>query len=96
MRQRVALQPKAKSNELPARAIEMMNVWYQENTEYPYPSTEDYKVMSSAGNITLTQARKWFANKRIRSGFTKGLKATKRSAEPSEQQQQQPKRIKLQ
>ena len=78
---------KYKSTELPPQAVEIMNMWFQHHAEYPYPSAEAYKVMSIAGNITITQARKWFANKRIRSGFTKTLKLSKRSAEDSDSEQ---------
>ena len=88
------VQVKSKNTELPEKAVEIMKTWFAYNSEYPYPSRKAYLSMSKEGAITVTQARKWFANKRIRSGFTKTLKSTKRSLEDNEVDQSA-KRLKL-
>jgi len=56
-----------KSRLLPKHAVKLMETWYQENLENPYPSRETTLNMAAEGNITVEQIRKWFANKRNRS-----------------------------
>ena len=52
---------------LTPRSINLMERWYQDNRQHPYPSSEVVKYMSDIGGITVTQVRKWMANKRSRS-----------------------------
>ncbi|KAK2165324.1 hypothetical protein LSH36_52g09021 [Paralvinella palmiformis] len=54
-------------------AIQIMTNWYERNSEHPYPSYEAAGVMATAGNITVDQAKKWFANRRLKLGDTKCL-----------------------
>lgn len=54
-------------------AVRIMTSWYQRNEEHPYPSYETSEVMAKAGNITVEQVKKWFANRRRRAGNTKSL-----------------------
>lgn len=63
-----------KSRLLPKHAVKILESWYQENLENPYPSREVTLSMASDGGITVEQIRKWFANKRNRSRNNK-LKA---------------------
>lgn len=56
-----------KSRLLPKHAVTLMETWYQENLENPYPSRETTLHMASDGGISVEQIRKWFANKRNRS-----------------------------
>ncbi|XP_053384901.1 uncharacterized protein LOC128550258 [Mercenaria mercenaria] len=63
-----------KSRLLPKHAVKVMQTWYEENLENPYPSREVTLSMASEGGVTVEQIRKWFANKRNRSRNNK-LKA---------------------
>lgn len=64
-----------KSRLLPKHAVKLMQSWYEENLENPYPSREVTQSMASEGGVTVEQIRKWFANKRNRSRNNK-LKAS--------------------
>ena len=55
-------------------ATRIMTGWYERNPEHPYPSYEAAQVMATAGAITVDQVKKWFANRRLKSGTTKSLK----------------------
>ena len=57
--------------ELPVKAVDLMLAWYEQNTSYPYPSVKIMEKLASEGGITYTQVRKWFSNRRVRSGYTK-------------------------
>jgi hypothetical protein len=63
-----------KSRLLPKHAVKVMQSWYDENLENPYPSREVTLSMASEGGVSVEQIRKWFANKRNRSRNNK-LKA---------------------
>lgn len=56
-------------------ATQIMTNWYERNKEHPYPSYETAEVMATAGNVTVEQVKKWFANRRRRAGNTKSLQA---------------------
>lgn len=64
-----------KSRLLPKRVVKVMQTWYDENLENPYPSKEVTLSIASEGAVTVEQIRKWFANKRNRSRNNK-LKAS--------------------
>lgn len=55
-------------------AVRIMTAWYNNNSEHPYPSYESAQVMATAGDITVDQVKKWFANRRRRSNNTKPMK----------------------
>ena len=55
-------------------AVRIMSAWYQNNSEHPYPSYETAQVMADAGDITVEQVNKWFANHRRRTNNTKPMK----------------------
>ena len=64
----------AKGNKhLNQMAIRIMKTWYQRNIRHPYPSQDTAEFFAKAGGITVEQVKKWFANKRMRSGNTKSL-----------------------
>ena len=46
-----------RSRALNAKAVDLMNQWYQEHIEHPYPSDEQKKIMADKGGITVTQVR---------------------------------------
>ena len=51
----------------------IMSNWYGRNKEHPYPSYETAEVLAKAGNINVEQVKRWFANRRQRTGNTKTL-----------------------
>ena len=51
---------------LPKFAISIMNAWYVENVDNPYPSKSECEIMANRGNVQLVQVKKWFCNKRLR------------------------------
>ncbi len=54
-----------KSRSLNTRAIELMEMWYHQHTDHPYPSDHVIDYIVKEGNVTSTQIRKWMANKRV-------------------------------
>ena len=65
------LDRKKKSPSLNRTAVKIMTLWYQRNEDHPYPTQSTAEVMAKAGGIRAEQVKKWFANKRKRSGNTK-------------------------
>ncbi len=61
--------PKGKSCRrfLSRRSVQLMEVWYQLNFDHPYPNDAAVHQLAKDGNITITQIKKWMANKRVRS-----------------------------
>ena len=57
---------------LKPETIQMLEFWYLDNTERPYPGKQAVSHLARTGNITPTQVRKWLANKRVRSMNTNG------------------------
>lgn len=55
-------------------ALQVMNNWYQQNSENPYPSKAEKEELARRGGITLAQVKSWFANKRNRSNNTRPKK----------------------
>lgn len=51
----------------PDNVVDILNKWFVENQEYPYPDEYMTNVLAKAANISAKQVRKWFANKRVRS-----------------------------
>ncbi|KAH9280611.1 Homeobox protein extradenticle [Echinococcus granulosus] len=53
--------------------------WYNSHHYKPYPSTEDTKMLAQKSELTYSQVKKWFANKRARTsnnGLPKPLPPT--------------------
>ena len=59
---------------IPEGATCEMRKWFNINISHPYPSEEFINTISRRYKLTYVQVKKWFSNKRIRSGFTKTLK----------------------
>ena len=55
---------------LDPQAIDLMELWYKDNQQHPYPSIPDLNKLAYDGHITVAQVRKWMANKRMRSSNT--------------------------
>ena len=56
------------------QAIDLMELWYQDNQQDLYPSILDLNKLARDGHITVAQVRKWMANKRMRSSNTTSRK----------------------
>ena len=56
------------------QAIDLMELWYQDNQQHPYPSIIDLNKLAQDVHITVAQVRKWMANKRMRSSNTTSRK----------------------
>ena len=51
----------------PDTVVDILNKWFYENLDYPYPDESMTNVLAKEANISAKQVRKWFANKRVRS-----------------------------
>ena len=49
----------------------VLSDWYQENIHNPYPNDEEKKILAEKADISETQVKSWFANKRSRAQNTK-------------------------
>ena len=56
-----------KKKKLPQRATKLLNEWFEQHLDHPYPTEEEKKLFSSRCDITVEQVSRWFANKRTRS-----------------------------
>ena len=56
------------------QAIDLMELWYQDNQQHPYPSILDLNKLAHDGHVAVAQVRKWMANKRMRSSNTTSRK----------------------
>ena len=53
---------------LSKKAIQIMETWYHDNINHPYPNHSTIKNMAKQANLKEEQVRKWFGNKRNRYG----------------------------
>lgn len=51
----------------PDQVVDILNRWFVENVDYPYPDEHMTHLLAKEANISAKQVRKWFANKRVRS-----------------------------
>ncbi|XP_071099203.1 uncharacterized protein [Haliotis cracherodii] len=63
------------SRNLNPESITLMESWYHEHLNNPYPTHTEAEDMANKGGITLSQLRKWFANKRHRTRRPRSAKA---------------------
>ncbi len=52
-------------------AVDIMNAWFDDHVNNPYPQLEEKERMASAGKITVKQVTAWFSNRRNRTQNTK-------------------------
>ena len=79
---------------LTATAISIMERWYQQNEEHPYPNQDTTQLLATSGNISPEQVKKWFANRRLRKGDTKKLsEIARRRKRPLDSQDSYTKRM---
>lgn len=48
-------------------AVRLMEAWYQQNFDHPYPPDDIVVRLAIEGGISASQVKKWMANKRVRS-----------------------------
>ncbi|XP_071099199.1 uncharacterized protein [Haliotis cracherodii] len=63
------------SRNLNPESIILMETWYHEHLNNPYPTHTEAEDMAIKGGITLSQLRKWFSNKRHRTRRPRSVKA---------------------
>lgn len=63
----------SKGRQISRNAIRMMEQWYEQHLDHPYPTVIEYEDLACAGDINISQVKKWFANKRNRSNNTRPL-----------------------
>lgn len=56
---------------LPDFAVDLMNEWFEDHINNPYPTLEEKEKMAKQGGITIKQVTAWFSNRRNRSQNTK-------------------------
>jgi len=62
---------KSRKQLLSDEAVEIMNNWFEDHVNNPYPQPEEKERMALAGNITVKQVTAWFSNRRNRTQNTK-------------------------
>ncbi|CAF1306209.1 unnamed protein product [Adineta steineri] len=58
------------SKQLPEKAVHLMNTWYAEHEDNPYPNRNDLDYLATNGGIKESQVKAWFSNKRNRTQNT--------------------------
>ncbi|CAH8841159.1 unnamed protein product [Trichobilharzia szidati] len=59
---------------LNSTAVDIMENWYLDHVDAPYPSTAEKQRLAASGGITVMQVSSWFANRRTRASNTKPKK----------------------
>ena len=55
---------------LPDDTVAVLEDWYSQNLDHPYPCKVAVKQLAVAGKVSRMQVRKWMANKRLRTNNT--------------------------
>ena len=61
----------SRKHQLPDRAVDIMNEYFDDHLNNPYPSLEEKEKLAQLGGITVKQVNAWFCNRRNRSQNTK-------------------------
>lgn len=61
----------SKKSLLSEQAVDIMNAWYDEHLNNPYPTIEEKERLANLGGITVKQVTAWFSNRRNRTQNTK-------------------------
>ncbi|CAF0788310.1 unnamed protein product [Brachionus calyciflorus] len=56
---------------LPDLAVDIMNDWFEDHINNPYPTLDEKEKMAKQAGITVKQVTAWFSNRRNRSQNTK-------------------------
>jgi hypothetical protein len=72
----------------PDTVVDILNKWFYENQDYPYPDENMTNILAKEANISAKQVRKWFANKRVRSNkcYKQTSRTTKKDSVKSRRQ----------
>jgi hypothetical protein len=62
---------KSRKHQLSEQAVVIMNEWFLDHLNNPYPQPEEKERLAKLGNITVKQVTAWFSNRRNRSQNTK-------------------------
>ena len=62
---------KSRKHQLSEQAVDIMNEWFEDHLNNPYPQPEEKERLAKLGNITVKQVTAWFSNRRNRSQNTK-------------------------
>lgn len=57
--------------QLPDRSVDIMNDWFMEHLNNPYPQQVEKEQLAKLGGISVKQVTAWFSNRRNRSQNTK-------------------------
>jgi hypothetical protein len=58
------------SKQLPEKAVNLMNTWFETHDDNPYPNRNDLDYLATTGGIKESQVKAWFSNKRNRTQNT--------------------------
>jgi len=61
----------SRKHQLPDKAIDILNEWYDDHLHNPYPQLEEKEILAKRGGITVKQVTAWFSNRRNRTQNTK-------------------------
>lgn len=61
----------SRKHQLPDKAVDILNEWYEDHLRNPYPQLEEKEMLAKRGGITVKQVTAWFSNRRNRSQNTK-------------------------
>ena len=57
----------AKRKYLHQGAVCVLNAWYEQHFDHPYPEDDAVEILAANAAISASQVKKWMANKRVRS-----------------------------
>ena len=61
----------SRKHQLPDQALSILNEWFDDHVNNPYPTLEEKEKLASKGDISVKQVNAWFSNRRNRSQNTK-------------------------
>jgi hypothetical protein len=61
----------SKHQSLPDQAVDLLNDWFDDHLNNPYPTMEEKERLAISGGITVKQVNAWFSNRRNRSQNTR-------------------------
>lgn len=71
---------RARPKNLPDHAIEIMLSWWNQHIDKPFPNESERAALALAGQISTTQVRQWFANRRMRAAVKRSRPNSSASA----------------
>lgn len=62
-----------RSRPLPAGSVAILRAWYEEHREHPYIDGVEAAALAVQCQLSVSQLRKWLANRRLRTHSTKPI-----------------------